>query len=1681
MQAAMKTSATEFFTGLSPLKGGSGVSGMNGSYLANGRSGRCHCCPYGYHIDLDFVRYCEMLNQVSKNDNPTLRHLKNLKRARRRQTQSMEVLLGLEPGTEGGGEGGKTGSTTTTTTHHHHHTTTSSTPSPSSSSTSTNTVNYNSLQQFPRLQIIEEPSKTDFKTRPQGREKTPPPPPPPRRCRPLGGSGGAGGPPPDVINTSRRAVHDALAAMNNSNNRKTEAAGGGGGGGGGGGKGHSSSLDPSVALQEAVLDFEEMLETSRERIGVSGSGGGGGGGRSSTLPSLDLLHHTPQQPSPLHHHHHLKTSGVGVSRSHSLPRQWLRRPLYPSLSSPCPSPTPSRTHSDTEDSSRMAVVRALRLGGGGGGWGRPVSTPPLPHHHYYHHYHHHFLPISSSTPPPPPTPAASGEDWPAVSRLRTSSTSSLPPPPDVGHIQQGGDGRLADTLAALNAARGCCTPSHQDFDTLSLASGVSGVSTTTLQSIRDQMATSLARLKELEEEVKAIPVLQIKVNVLKEEKRLLLEQVKALSRGEERPPLMLPPSLEADLTDLSEDELEGRLASLRGVPTRRRRSESPLRVNLEEFRSYRRARRGSLSEGSEAESVTGDDYPLRITEPQDSPRRPAPPRRFGQESAYSLPATPLLGRRKARDAATSCRVLTRDVGVTHVGARTRSVGLMTSSEPTACQECEERRRKTFQHKGVVTVPLEDARRRLSQSSVSTESIGPEEAEQEGGSGGSPSKNSFLAKLGRKSAIISRLSEPQLVPPTLTFDNSTNTEPVLRRDQGCSTSLAAAHLYTAAELAKHVARAKEEWQTAERAKDQLARSSRPLTLDRGIQAALDLAAPAKTTFRPLMQSVASQAQPRGVDVGVGTARITPDPCPRCSTIRTKSVACGPSAAPAAPSPVKTRSVASGEHTLHDPCCPDRPAPPRRSVGCSMDRLTDRVCDRCDNLRVRSLGVGTLPLPTPAPPPLAEPPRPKPPLTHTAHTQTRPPATRTAAVNTTAPLPLRKEEAAPPSPAGTPEVERRAFGSSGVRVCDKCHEAITSVAKDIVGTSGGSSLPPLPPPPVSKIPRLVDITKVEPRLDPPRPDSRASDGGRADTPEPRPAPAPAPPPRTRLTPPRMIRSEALHSPSHGATASAVATTTTTKVATTTAATATVTTTTVTEAVKAAPPSPKLQGTRLGQAPADPAIKDATPPAKDATPAAKDATPAAKDATPAAASTPQDTATQAKRATYSRQNTYTKTSEGVVNLGFEDHKGAGHKQAGHGGASTSGGPALPSITEGITGKSTASTTTTTSKTHKQKTETKEDSASRKTSSESEAPVIKGSEPSVSSSSESESEDEGGSVVGGASLSLLSQLGGASTSSVFTTASEVSRKKAVPSREMKAALKVLNDSIGKPVRSGQQLTNALNIIQREWLKVSSQKDADPHAVEDYMDAFEEFSKNLLQRVVNLADVNGNTAMHYAVSHGNFDVVSVLLDSKVCNVNQQNKAGYTATMLVSLAQIRSQTHASVVQRLFQLGDLNIKASQHGQTALMLAVSHGRLDMVQLLVAAGAEVNIQDEDGSTALMCAAEHGHLAIVKFLLAQPDTDPTLMDNDGSTALAIAVEAGHRDVGVLLYKHLNLSRGSSPYSSVRIKRSRTPNTLSRSSVTPPPRSSAPSSPGRSRKSSNPASPGRSRKSSASLSNLIL
>ncbi|KFP24288.1 KN motif and ankyrin repeat domain-containing protein 1, partial [Colius striatus] len=59
-----------------------------------------------------------------------------------------------------------------------------------------------------------------------------------------------------------------------------------------------------------------------------------------------------------------------------------------------------------------------------------------------------------------------------------------------------------------------------------ISTPVTNVSPVHLQHIREQMAVALKRLKELEEQVKTIPVLQVKISVLQEEKRHMMAEIK---------------------------------------------------------------------------------------------------------------------------------------------------------------------------------------------------------------------------------------------------------------------------------------------------------------------------------------------------------------------------------------------------------------------------------------------------------------------------------------------------------------------------------------------------------------------------------------------------------------------------------------------------------------------------------------------------------------------------------------------------------------------------------------------------------------------------------------------------------------------------------------------------------------------------------------------------------------------------------------------------------------------------------------------------------------------------------------------------------------------------------------------------------------------------------------------------
>lgn len=247
--------------------------------------------------------------------------------------------------------------------------------------------------------------------------------------------------------------------------------------------------------------------------------------------------------------------------------------------------------------------------------------------------------------------------------------------------------------------------------------------------------------------------------------------------------------------------------------------------------------------------------------------------------------------------------------------------------------------------------------------------------------------------------------------------------------------------------------------------------------------------------------------------------------------------------------------------------------------------------------------------------------------------------------------------------------------------------------------------------------------------------------------------------------------------------------------------------------------------------------------------------------------------------------------------------------------------------------------------------------------------------------------------------------------------------SPELLAACETLQKYLESPAMlMDKEMKAAYTLVLQDWLQLSCHREAAPEAVGGRLAAYRALSPRLLEFVLNMADGNGNTALHYSVSHSNFPVVQRLLETGLCNVDKQNKAGYTAIMLTALAATRAAADMATIRQLLQLGDVNAKASQAGQTALMLAVSHGRQDMVRALLACAADVNLQDADGSTALMCACEHGHAEIARLLLATPACHVGLADHDGSTALSIALEAGQNDIAVMLYAHMNSAKPPSP-----------------------------------------------------------
>ncbi|XP_061652243.1 KN motif and ankyrin repeat domain-containing protein 4-like isoform X2 [Phyllopteryx taeniolatus] len=237
--------------------------------------------------------------------------------------------------------------------------------------------------------------------------------------------------------------------------------------------------------------------------------------------------------------------------------------------------------------------------------------------------------------------------------------------------------------------------------------------------------------------------------------------------------------------------------------------------------------------------------------------------------------------------------------------------------------------------------------------------------------------------------------------------------------------------------------------------------------------------------------------------------------------------------------------------------------------------------------------------------------------------------------------------------------------------------------------------------------------------------------------------------------------------------------------------------------------------------------------------------------------------------------------------------------------------------------------------------------------------------------------------------------------------------SADFMAACHFLNDHMDNIENPTDDTRKALVVLFQDWFSAAAEENSVASKVGVYLREVKKATPSLLAFLVNLADDNGNTVLHYSVSHCKYSIVSLLLDTGVSDVNFQNKAGYTSAMLASLTAPDNPGDMGVVRRLMELGNINVRSTQTGQTALHLAVRHGRAAMVGLLLSCGADANIQDAQGTSALMFASQRGYAHIARLLLERTQCHLTLTDQSGRTALSMATQGSHGDTAALLRAH--------------------------------------------------------------------
>ena len=139
-------------------------------------------------------------------------------------------------------------------------------------------------------------------------------------------------------------------------------------------------------------------------------------------------------------------------------------------------------------------------------------------------------------------------------------------------------------------------------------------------------------------------------------------------------------------------------------------------------------------------------------------------------------------------------------------------------------------------------------------------------------------------------------------------------------------------------------------------------------------------------------------------------------------------------------------------------------------------------------------------------------------------------------------------------------------------------------------------------------------------------------------------------------------------------------------------------------------------------------------------------------------------------------------------------------------------------------------------------------------------------------------------------------------------------------------------------------------------------------------------------------------------------------------------SLLFSVSSIYSQSNNEFIEavrdsdfekvKILLKTKVNLNATDSREmTPLLLSSADNNLEMVKLLVEAGADVNRKHkETGKNALIYASANGHLDILRYLLARPEILVNAKDKEGKTALIHAVFYARKEtISILLNNKAN------------------------------------------------------------------